>query len=32
MMAAGDCDGAIKAALITGDIAFAGEVRDFCKT
>ena len=31
MVAAGDCDGAIKAALVTGDIAFAGEVRDFCK-
>lgn len=31
MMAGGDCDGAIKAALGTGDIAFAGEVRDFCK-
>jgi hypothetical protein len=30
MIAAGRCDDALKAALGTGDLAFAREVRDFC--
>ena len=30
LIAAGDCAGALKAALGTGDLAFASEVRAFC--